>query len=115
MQIQQVVMNLLLNAMKAMNGTPEEQRKLVVHSRVLDDAVSVTVIDCGPGIDSDLLPTLFDPFMTSRSDGLGMGLAICRRIVEDHGGKILAENGLNGGAIFSFSLPLSAKKVTVAA
>jgi PAS domain S-box-containing protein len=113
-QVQQVVMNLLLNSIKAMRDTPEDQRWLVVQSQVLDDTVRVSVIDRGPGIEPGLLSTLFDPFATTRSDGLGMGLAICRRIVEDHGGRISADNKSEGGVVFNFTLPLSATKVAVA-
>lgn len=106
-QIQQVIMNLLLNAMKAMKDTPEEQRRIVVRSQVDGKSVTVSVVDRGAGIDADLLPTLFDAFVTSRSTGLGMGLAICRRIIEVHGGRISADNSPAGGASFSFSIPTS--------
>jgi PAS domain S-box-containing protein len=112
-QMQQVVMNFLLNAMKAMKDMPDDQRRIVVQSFAADDQVSVSVIDRGPGIDPALLPVLFDAFVTSRSTGLGMGLAICRRIVEVHGGLISAENNRDGGASFSFSLPVDADNMAV--
>jgi signal transduction histidine kinase len=71
------------------------------------DALLISIDDSGPGISADVLPHLFEPFFTTRSQGLGMGLSICRRIVEAHGGCIWGEN-TEVGARFSFTLPLAA-------
>ena len=111
-QLQQVLINLLLNAMKAMKASPAGQRSLAVRSRVSDGVVKVSVIDRGPGVAPDLLSRLFDPFVTTRSDGLGMGLAICRRIVEAHGGRISATSNPDGGATLSFTLPVTRHAAT---
>jgi len=106
-QIQQVVMNLMLNAVRAMEQVTPARRELTITSRVSDDGVVVSVADRGPGIASEVLPTMFEPFVTSRGGGLGMGLAICRRIVAGRGGRIWAENRQGGGATVHFSLPLA--------
>ncbi|HUU73030.1 MAG TPA: ATP-binding protein [Burkholderiales bacterium] len=105
-QLQQVVMNLLLNAIKVVAPTSDDRRKILVRSRIHARELIVSVSDKGPGIAAALLPKLFDPLVTAGYGGLGMGLAICRRIVELHGGKIVAENDPSGGAIFRVSLPL---------
>ncbi len=82
-------------------------RLLIVHSRWLDGPnVLIEVTDTGTGIDPDKLERIFEPFVTSKRDGLGMGLAICRSIIDRHGGKIWAENNPDGGmATFSITLP----------
>ncbi|HEX5041989.1 MAG TPA: ATP-binding protein [Candidatus Polarisedimenticolaceae bacterium] len=106
-QLQQVVLNLMVNAFSAMsepgaNGT----RRLVVRTRPLEGTrVLVEVTDSGTGIPPDQLERIFDPFITSKHDGLGMGLAICRSIVERHGGKLWAVNNPDHGATFSITLP----------
>jgi two-component system sensor kinase FixL len=106
-EIQQVIMNLLMNAMRAVSGSPPERRRVRVLAACRDaDRLLVSVEDNGPGIPADTLPRLFEPFFTTRSHGLGMGLAICRRIVEAHGGQIQGEN-TGDGARFSFTLPLA--------
>jgi signal transduction histidine kinase len=105
-QLQQVVLNLMLNAFSAMNGTGA--RRLVMRTKSIDDSnVLVEVQDNGTGIAEEELESIFDSFITSKPDGLGLGLSICRSIIERHGGKISAANNPDGGATFSISLPLS--------
>ena len=107
-EIQQVIMNLLVNAAHALSDAPLERRRIVIRTeRHGKEAVEVAIDDDGPGIDPDGLSKIFEPFFTTRSGGLGMGLAICLRIVEAHGGRIRGENTGNG-ARFSFTLPMAA-------
>jgi signal transduction histidine kinase len=106
-ETQQVIMNLLVNAVHALSELPTERRQIRVRTeRHGDEVVKVTIEDAGPGIAPEELSTVFEPFFTTRSGGLGMGLAICRRIVEAHGGRIWGEN-TGDGARFSFTLPLA--------
>jgi PAS domain S-box-containing protein len=105
--LQQVLLNLILNSMDAMAKTPPERRRLVIRSRMREGVVEVSVADTGPGILADHLPQLFDPFFTTKQNGIGMGLAICRKIVEAHHGRIWAENQPSGGAVFRVTLPVS--------
>ena len=105
-QIQQVVINLLRNAIDAMKGA--KRRELTV--RVLSQADGFTLVsvsDTGSGMSNEVRGRLFEPFMTTKKDGMGVGLSICRTIVEAHGGSIWAENNADGGATFNFTLPLA--------
>jgi C4-dicarboxylate-specific signal transduction histidine kinase len=107
-QLQQVILNLALNAMEAMQNTPAQRRVLTVRSRRADDSFAeVSVSDSGGGIPDELHARIFDPFVTSKVTGMGLGLAISRAIVEAHSGKIRAENALGGGAVFRFTLPFA--------
>lgn len=104
-QIQQVLLNLLANAVHSMGGRARTQRRLTIGLAPIDRAsVEVSVQDTGAGISNDCMSRLFEPFFTTRSDGLGMGLAISRSIVEAHGGAINAISNA-GGATFRFTLP----------
>lgn len=102
-QIHQVLVNLMLNALDAMPHGGE----LRLEARVLDDppGVQVRLHDTGPGIPAAILARLFEPFVSGKETGLGLGLSICRRLVETHGGVIRGENAPAGGAVFTFTLP----------
>jgi signal transduction histidine kinase len=105
--LQQVLLNLLLNGVHATSGQSPDRRKVVVRTAAPDGVVEVTVSDRGHGIAPDQLKTIFQPFVTTRADGLGVGLSISRTIVEAHGGRIAAENNADGGATVRFSLPVT--------
>jgi len=104
-QLQQVVLNLVLNACDAMNSTDESDRQLTFSTRVDDGVIELAVSDRGPGIPDSQLERVFEPFVTFREQGLGLGLAISRSIVTAHGGSIHAENNADGGATFRCLLP----------
>jgi signal transduction histidine kinase len=108
--LQQVLLNLILNGMDAMAGTPEEGRRLVVRTDAGDNrSVKVSVSDTGEGIHTERLPRVFESFFTTKAEGMGLGLAIARSIVDLHGGHIWAENNPGGGATFHFVLPAAAE------
>ena len=108
-QVQQVILNLALNAIEAMHGQPAGKRQLLIRSRRDGDKqAEVSVTDSGAGIDAALLPRIFDAFVTSKPAGMGLGLSISRAIVEAHGGRLGAHNLDEGGASFRFTLPLAA-------
>jgi len=105
-QLQQVLLNLLLNGMDAMGDQPAESRRLAVSVRQADErTIQLAVRDAGPGIPEQNLPRLFEPFFSTKPQGLGLGLPISRTIVEAHGGQLWAENNPEGGAVFLFTLP----------
>jgi len=107
-QIQQVLINLVSNAFDAMAETPAKRRKVEIKTaRTGDSKVSVSVRDHGVGIREDARERLFEQFFTTKNEGLGMGLAIVRSIIETHGGQIAAENVDGGGAKFYFTLPIA--------
>jgi two-component system, LuxR family, sensor histidine kinase DctS len=101
--LEQVLVNLIHNAMHAMQDRPRGSIELA--SGRVDQGVRITVSDEGPGIPPEQLEQIFAPFFTTRPDGLGLGLNICRTIVEAHGGAMTVENRAGGGAAFSFTLP----------
>ena len=103
------MLNLMLNAFSAMSEPDlDGARRLVVRTTPIDESnVLVEVQDSGTGIAADKLESIFDPFVTSKPDGLGMGLSICRSIIERHGGKIWAANNPDRGATFSITLPIA--------
>ena len=105
-QLQQVVLNLVMNACDAMSDTPPGERLLVVSTTTQGDA-RIEVRDRGSGIAPDALARMFEPFVTTKRDGLGLGLAICRSILAAHGGHISAANNPERGATFVVSLPLA--------
>jgi PAS domain S-box-containing protein len=105
-QLQQVMLNLIINAVEAMSGASEGPRELLIGScRDGSNNVLVTVGDSGPGLEPASLDHLFDAFYTTKPSGMGMGLSICRSIVEAHGGHVRATAGIPGGATFEFTLP----------
>jgi len=105
-QLQQVLLNIIRNAEIAMEDNPPGKKRLDIISSTGRDSVTVTVRDSGPGIDSAIIEKIFDPFVTTRKDGSGIGLALSRSIMKAHNGSIRAANLQEGGAEFSFSLQL---------
>jgi signal transduction histidine kinase len=106
-QLQQVILNLIRNAVEAMSGIDEAARKMRISTgSEASNVVLVSVRDLGPGLDPQSVDRLFEAFYTTKPDGLGMGLAICRSIIEAHGGRLLATANEPRGAVFQFTLPL---------
>jgi signal transduction histidine kinase/ABC-type uncharacterized transport system substrate-binding protein len=105
-QLQQVILNLVVNGIEAMRETPSEARIVGIRTSRVDNFAELSVSDRGPGIPEDNLKEVFEPFFTSKAEGMGMGLSIARTIVEAHHGQISAENRRDGGAIFLIRLPL---------
>jgi PAS domain S-box-containing protein len=106
-QLQQVILNLTLNAVEAMSGVDEGAREMRIGTaREASNGVLVSVRDLGPGLDPRNVDRLFEAFYTTKLDGLGMGLAICRSIIEAHGGRLWATANEPRGAVFQFTLPL---------
>lgn len=103
-QLQQVLVNLMTNAAEAMRDT-EGPRSITVTMATLEDQVEVTVADSGPGIPEENLEKLFQPFFTTKAEGVGMGLQICRTAIEGMGGQLTVRNLEKGGAAFTFTLP----------
>jgi len=105
-QLQQVILNLIINAVEAMSGVGEGLRELVIGTEADEsNRVAVTVQDSGPGLNSESLERVFDPFYTTKPHGMSMGLSICRTIVEAHGGRIWASRPAWPGATLQFALP----------
>jgi PAS domain S-box-containing protein len=104
-QLQQVIVNLILNAMEAMSAVSRGNRKIAVTTMRVGNFADIAVSDNGPGIDN--VEMVFQPFFTTKSQGMGMGLSIVRTIVEAHDGQIWAENKTSSGAVFHVRLPLS--------
>jgi|GEM_PF-680614 len=107
-QIEQVLVNLVRNSVEAMRNSNTTGGKVVLETQLSKDGrIEVTVSDTGPGIEADMRGKLFNPFQTSKSTGMGMGLSISRSIIEAHGGQIWADEQRSEGASFSFTLPVS--------
>jgi signal transduction histidine kinase len=108
-QLQQVIINLVMNGIEAMQSVTDRSRELVIRSR-LDETqhVLVSVTDCGVGISAENADQMFTPFFTTKSGGMGMGLSICRSIMETHGGRLWATANMPHGATFQFTLPVNA-------
>jgi signal transduction histidine kinase len=112
-QLQQVILNLVINGIEAMQPITDRPRELVIRSEQ-DDAqrVRITVTDCGVGFSADSKGQLFNTFFTTKSSGMGMGLSICRSIIELHGGRIWAVPNVPHGATVQFTLPLHPRAVS---
>jgi signal transduction histidine kinase len=107
-QLQEVLLNLIYNAIEAMSTTNSAARMLQISTKHSDkDAIGITVEDTGPGIDPEKLSVIFDAFVSTKPHGMGLGLAICRMIIERHGGQLIALPSRKGGA-FQVILPLNA-------
>jgi PAS domain S-box-containing protein len=106
-QLQQVMLNLIVNAIQAMSGIGEGARELKISIDAVpsEGGVRVGVRDTGPGLSPENLPRLFEPFYTTKPDGMGMGLSICRSIIEAHGGRLWATGCEPRGALFQFTIP----------
>jgi two-component system sensor kinase FixL len=102
-QIQQVLVNLLRNAVEAMAAAPAKRLRITTQRR--NDRIEIAVADSGPGISEEVLTRLFQPFTTTKATGMGVGLSLCRSIIESQGGEISAENSASGGAVFRFTVP----------
>jgi PAS domain S-box-containing protein len=104
-QVQQVLVNLLRNAHEAMAALPPDQRQVVITALSRGRHLQVSVEDCGEGIPEENLPRVFDAFFTNKADGVGVGLAISRSIIEDHGGRLWVEPNASRGVTFYFTVP----------
>jgi PAS domain S-box-containing protein len=111
-QLRQVILNIVRNSVEAMSSTVGRQRVLRVSSKVMDyEQIQVVIEDTGPGIDPVIAAKIFNPFVTTKSDGMGMGLSICHTIVESHGGQLWLSKTGTEGTIFQLSLPAAVPEV----
>jgi signal transduction histidine kinase len=106
-QLQQVILNLIINAIDAISEAGMKEREVSVTTALSGPSAEIRVADSGPGIAAGDLQSVFNPFFTTKPQGMGMGLAIVRTIVEAHRGKISAENKSSGGALFTIRLPVA--------
>jgi len=106
-QLQQVMLNLIVNAIHSMSGMEDGNRELLISSTasIEPEGVRVAVRDTGHGLRAESLPCLFEPFYTTKPDGMGMGLSISRSIIEAHGGRLWATGCEPRGALFEFTIP----------
>jgi signal transduction histidine kinase len=105
-QLQQVMLNLIVNAIQSMSGVEDGNRELHISTVSIEpDGVCVAVRDTGPGLSPETLSRLFEPFYTTKSEGMGIGLSICRSIIEAHGGRLWAIPCEPQGALFQFTIP----------
>jgi signal transduction histidine kinase len=106
-QLQQVMLNLIINAVEALHGVSDRPRELLISTGTSDTGdVRVAVRDSGPGLTPAALERLFEPFYTTKPGGLGLGLSICRSIIEAHGGRLWASANVPRGASFQFTLSM---------
>jgi C4-dicarboxylate-specific signal transduction histidine kinase len=108
-QLQQVIINLMMNGIEAMQSVTDRPRKLVIQSAQDKTHLVVSVTDRGVGIAVDDADRLFNPFFTTKASGMGMGLSICRSIIEAHDGRLWATANVPHGATFQFTLPLNSE------
>ena len=107
-QLQQVIMNLIMNGADAMSSVTDRPRVLRIGSKVDDEgSIQVTIRDSGTGIDEAIRNRIFDPLFTTKPTGMGMGLSICRSIVEAHGGRLWASPSTPHGTDFQFTIPIA--------
>jgi signal transduction histidine kinase len=111
-QLQQVVLNLILNAVEAMGSIEAGPRELSISTEQDQTRVLVSVRDSGPGVDPTQLERIFEAFYTTKSSGIGMGLSICRSIIDAHGGRLWADANEPRGAAFKFTLPGAERELT---
>ena len=105
-QLQQVMLNLIVNAIQSMSSVEDGNRELHISTASIEpEGVCVAVRDTGPGLSPESLSRLFEPFYTTKPDGMGMGLSICRSIIEAHGGRLWATPCEPRGALFQFTIP----------
>jgi C4-dicarboxylate-specific signal transduction histidine kinase len=105
-QLQQVLINLIINACEALDGVPEEARRILIRASKLDNEVEITVEDNGSGISEELANHLFEPFVTTKEQGLGIGMAVTKNIISQHDGKIWFTSPPHTGTVFHFTLPV---------
>src|SRR5260370_23915109 len=111
-QLQQVLLNLIINAVEAMTDVGKGMRELLIRTGEAEAGyVLVAVRDSGPGLDPKRVDRLFEPFYTTKPSGMGMGLAICRSIIEAHGGRLWACTNEPRGTVFQFTLPVGRDEV----
>jgi signal transduction histidine kinase len=105
-QLQQVVINLIINAIEAMSSVVGRARIVRIKSELYEsDGLLVSVEDSGSGIDPEKMERIFNPFFTTKAHGLGIGLSICRSIIEAHDGRLWASSGIDHGSVFNITLP----------
>jgi nitrogen-specific signal transduction histidine kinase len=109
-ELQQALLNLMLNGLQAQDAVQRSCRGMAVFTRNAGDRVVISVRDHGPGLSSDIAEHMFDAFFTTKSGGLGLGLALCRQIAKTHGGELSAQNHPEGGAVFSLLLPVKERR-----
>ncbi|HMG11874.1 MAG TPA: ATP-binding protein, partial [Gemmatimonadaceae bacterium] len=110
--LQQLLLNLIMNALDAMRDTPVSRRQVMIETKASDAGISVSVRDHGTGVPESVRERIFDQFFTTKAEGLGMGLSIARSIVESFAGTLTAENVESGGTLFQFTLPIKAESLT---
>ena len=104
-QLQQVMLNLIVNGIQAINEVADGRRELLITTEGTEDGVHIGVRDTVPGLSAEKLERLFEPFYTTKPNGMGMGLSISRSIIQAHGGRLWAEANVPRGAIFRFTVP----------
>ncbi len=109
-QIEQVLLNLIFNSFDALQQAQSKTRAVTIGFRPMEGKVRVTVADTGPGLGGGVMDRIFEPFYTTKEKGMGMGLAICRSIIEAHSGRLWADSENSAGAVFHFTLPVDEKR-----